>query len=88
MKSTKRKKQIDVLIAKLHKYKKELSLESYSDECVINDIIYFLGLSFNQKKYEFLSGYREFLKEVQKATKILPNKTVTKSNKSSHPTKS
>ena len=70
--NNKRKKQIDLLITKLQKYEKERFLENYSDECVINDILYFVGLSFNQEKYEFLPGFQEFLKKVGSATKILP----------------
>ena len=55
------KEVLDELIRKLEMYRDEKSLDSYSDQCFIEDILYFVGVSVNELEYCQASGYRKFI---------------------------
>jgi len=57
-------KIIDTLIGKLKKYKDEKGFKDYRLETLVKDIIFFIGKSFDDKKYNFASGYDLFVEEV------------------------
>jgi hypothetical protein len=61
---------VDTLRKTLNLYKKELGFSGYTEETVIDDLLYFVGYSLS-KEYAFADGYdkfkqrlREHLKEV------------------------
>jgi hypothetical protein len=62
-----RNQQIKKLIQKLEKYTKEKQLDKYSDNCVIQDVIYFLGISLNEEEYGWHSGMMKFVNIVDDA---------------------
>ena len=60
-------KKIETFRAKLAKHIEKENPEQYSDDTIINDIVYFLGVSVNPDKYTAAQGYDIFKQEVLKA---------------------
>jgi len=46
-------------------YTNQQFYENYSEECIINDMIYGLGIAINDK-FNYANGYREWKKELDK----------------------
>jgi len=59
-------KVIKKLIIQLQKYKEEEYFDTYKSETLIKDVIFFLGKSFDKKKYNYAGGFEKFVEEVKK----------------------
>lgn len=59
--------KIETFRAKLAKYIEKENPDQYSDDIIINDIVYFLGVSVNPYKYTAAQGYDIFKQKVLKA---------------------
>lgn len=53
---------LETLRTTLSRYEKNESVELYSEQCFIEDVLFFLGKSINEKEYGFDAvSYRRFL---------------------------
>lgn len=55
------KEVIDELIRKLELYRDEGDFERYTDDCFVQDVMYFVGVSIDEKEYHHADGYRRFV---------------------------
>lgn len=44
----------------LQSYPKQRCWESYSPETILNDLVYGIGISIDEKCYSYADGYRDF----------------------------
>lgn len=62
------KTAVETLISTLRRYEENENLELYSEDCYIEDVLFFLGKSIDAEEYGFdVSSYRHFI-----AKKIAP----------------
>lgn len=63
-----RKRRVRSAVAYLQKYiagyDRQMHYQDYSDETIINDVLYGLGLALHQERAEFAGGYDWFKREV------------------------
>jgi len=52
---------LDKLIERLKQYRHEESIDSYSDGCFVEDVMYFVGVSIDEEEYRQADGYRRFV---------------------------
>lgn len=56
------RRALEALRSTLKRYEKNESVELYSEQCFIEDVLFFLGKSINEKEYGFDAiSYRRFL---------------------------
>jgi len=65
--SEKNNKIIDTLIEKLKNYKKEQGFKVNSEDCLIKDVVYFVGVSISGE-YEYFNGFKKFLNKITNTT--------------------
>jgi len=65
-----RKDKVEKIVADLQEYVKTYSngvyYKSYTDETIIDDILYGLGIALDREQYEMHSGYQKFKRRIAK----------------------
>lgn len=56
---------IRLLARKLEIYVEEENPEQYGNEMIINDVLYFLGISIDEERFQFGRGYDKFKKHIE-----------------------
>jgi len=63
-----KQKRMKKIVAKFQEYVKSYTNQShylnYSDEIFIDDMLYGIAISINEKKYQFADGYKLWKKEL------------------------
>jgi hypothetical protein len=63
---TKSQKRVKLIIEKFQKYintySDQLGYLDYSDDTIIYDVLYGLGIALNEKEYKYKSGFDKFKK--------------------------
>jgi hypothetical protein len=61
---TKSQKRVKLIIEKLQKYintySDQLGYLDYSDDTIIYDVLYGLGIALNEKEYKYAMGFNKF----------------------------
>jgi len=65
------KSTIEYLKKYVNTYETQYGYLDYSNDIIINDMLYGIGIAINEQKYKYANGYREFKKYLLK--KFLQN---------------